>query len=239
MGAELLLLVGFVIVLAIILMLFFVSRYIKCPAGKILVVHGKVVSDTGYDVYAGGAVFVFPIIQSYSLIDLAIYRFDFYDKIYTKDNISIKPKIGISFTVSTRPEVMNVAAKMLLGSSTSEVFTMGESIIREEIQRYYKSKDVVDIATDIYNDKSKEALCRAFDKNLNLVGLEVINIDLRSVNGLEEQISVLEHSSLGQKDVGEDTKDRLLIIEESIIRNAEERRRLLSEKLSLLMKSKS
>lgn len=238
MVTELLLLIGFIVVLAIIMMMFAVSRYIQCPVGKVLVVHGKVESDTGYDVYSGGAAFVFPVIQSYSFIDLEIHRFDFRDKIYTKDNFGLKPNIGISFSVSTQPEVMKVSVPILLGCSKSEIAALGEDVIREDIRRYFKSKDVVDVTMESFNGRLHNELIKALEKNLLRVGLNIVNIDISDVKGLEEQISILENSYNGSSIVDSNAKERLSIIEKSIELNAEERRRLLSEKLSLLVKIK-
>lgn len=239
MGGELLLLIGFVIVLAIIMMMFFVSRYIRCPAGKILVVYGKVEGGSSFKAYAGGAVFVFPIIQSYDFIDLESYRFDVQEKFYTKDDVSIKTKMKISFAVSNSLELMELSATRLLGLTRIDISALAEDIIRGEIKRLFKNKDIVDLAIQVKSDDLLNDFYKVLGKELNRIGLEVINIDLHPMYGLEEHISSLEDVNNRQSIPDVEIMERLRSLEKSIENNTKERRKLLSEKLSLLVKIKS
>ncbi|MEZ4981601.1 MAG: hypothetical protein R2769_08450 [Saprospiraceae bacterium] len=63
------------IFLIVLLLLFFISRYRRCPSDKILVIYGKTGSGSARCL-AGGAAFVWPVIQDYEYLDLTPMSID-------------------------------------------------------------------------------------------------------------------------------------------------------------------
>ena len=53
-----------------------ITRYKRCPSNKILVIYGKTGQARSARCVAGGAAFVWPVIQSYEYLDLSPISID-------------------------------------------------------------------------------------------------------------------------------------------------------------------
>ncbi|MEL7376601.1 MAG: flotillin family protein, partial [Bacteroidota bacterium] len=62
--------VSSIVGLFLLVALWAISRFRRCPSDKILVVYGKTGGQASAKCYAGGATFVWPIIQDYKYLDL-------------------------------------------------------------------------------------------------------------------------------------------------------------------------
>ena len=58
------------VVVGLGMLIFFFSRYQKCPSDRILVIYGKTSAGKSSKCLHGGAVFVWPVIQAYEFLDL-------------------------------------------------------------------------------------------------------------------------------------------------------------------------
>ena len=76
MTTGILIAIGFVLFIAFLFLIFFVSRYKRCPSDKILVVYGRTKGEQSATCYAGGATFVMPIFQDYRFLDLTPISID-------------------------------------------------------------------------------------------------------------------------------------------------------------------
>jgi len=76
MTTQILILAGFLLFVTLLFVVFFISRYRRCPSDKILVVYGKTGGDQSATCYAGGATFVWPVIQDYAYLDLTPLSID-------------------------------------------------------------------------------------------------------------------------------------------------------------------
>ena len=86
------------VVLILMFVFFLVSRYKRCPSDKILVVYGKTGDGQSAKCYAGGAAFVWPVIQDYKYLDLTPLSID----VNLKDALSkqnIRVNVPSQFTV--------------------------------------------------------------------------------------------------------------------------------------------
>ena len=65
-------LIGIVSLIIVVLgtLVFFFSRYKRCPSDKVLVIYGKTGSGRSSKCVHGGASFVWPLIQDYQWLDL-------------------------------------------------------------------------------------------------------------------------------------------------------------------------
>ena len=70
-----LLYLGILIFIAFTALIIFLTRYKRCPSDKILVIYGKTGKGSAKCV-AGGATFVWPVIQSYEFLDLSPISID-------------------------------------------------------------------------------------------------------------------------------------------------------------------
>ena len=113
---EYLVLGGFVLLVIILIIVFFVSRYRRCPSDKILVVYGKTGGQQSAKCYAGGATFVWPVIQDYRYLELKPISIDVnLQDALSKQNIRVSVPAQFTVGVSNKPNLMIAAAERLLG----------------------------------------------------------------------------------------------------------------------------
>lgn len=132
------------IVTGILILLFYVVLitvcYKKCPPDKILVIYGKVGTDkegkarTAVCIH-GGAAFVWPIVQSYSYLDLAPIPVT----ADLKKDLScetIRPDAAVEFIVaiSTEPDVMKNAAERLFFLKREEIAELAKQILLSQMR---------------------------------------------------------------------------------------------------------
>jgi len=111
-----LIVIGFVVFVAFLLIMFFISRFRRCPSDKILVVYGKTGGEQSAKCYAGGAAFVWPVIQDYQYLDLTPLSIDVnLQDALSKQNIRVSVPSQFTVGISNKPNLMLAAAERLLG----------------------------------------------------------------------------------------------------------------------------
>ena len=177
-GSQMMLIL--VICLAVIglgMIIFFFSRYKKCPADKILVIYGKTGKGRSSKCMHGGAAFIWPVLQAYELLDLTPIRLEINAKHKLNDGSTIKPPVKCTVGISTDSGVMSNAAERLSGLDPEEITNLAKDIIESSINH------VVDRTESISNNSNKVAFNEAIEarvqKELSVIGLRVISFDLR------------------------------------------------------------
>ena len=177
-GSQMMLIL--VICLAVIglgMIIFFFSRYKKCPADKILVIYGKTGKGRSSKCMHGGAAFIWPVLQAYELLDLTPIRLEINAKHKLTDGSTIKPPVKCTVGISTDSGVMDNAAERLSGLGSEEITNLAKDIIESSINH------VVDRTESISNNSNKVAFNEAIEdrvqKELSVIGLRVISFDLR------------------------------------------------------------
>jgi len=91
MTTQVLILIGFVIIVFIIQCILFVNQYKRGSLDKALIVYGKLSPKDlePYKILTSGAVFVFPVLQNFYFLDLDIYKCDLDFKVMDKNERSI------------------------------------------------------------------------------------------------------------------------------------------------------
>lgn len=244
MPSFLIITIGLMLLL-FLMMIWAVSRYIKCPPDKLLVVYGHVEDGNkdGLKVLHGGATFVWPVIQDHEFIDLAPYTYNFNPDLLTKDLVPIQVAGELKYGVSSHPTLINVAASRLLGIGQADTQRLGENIINSELTKIFEEQDVVEIST-FKKKEIVEKIVYQINPALNEIGLELINIKVDSINDKEGIIKQLEQAYQTKKTLNFDTSlpKTLLVeladIDEKIEQNTLERKLLLKQKLELLVKKR-
>ena len=159
------------------MIIFFFSRYKKCPADKILVIYGKTAGARSSKCMHGGAAFIWPVIQAYELLDLTPIRLEINAKHKLTDGSTIKPPVKCTVGISTDSGVMDNAAERLSGLDSEEITNLAKDIIESSINH------VVDRTESISNNTNKVAFNEAIEaraqKELRVIGLRVISFDVR------------------------------------------------------------
>ena len=185
MGGEIILsaVIAFVIVTTIIVIL---SRYRKCPSDKIMVIYGKVGTNSdGTSRSArcihGGAAFIWPIFQSFQYLDLTPISISVdLANALSRQNIRIDVPSRFTVGISTEPNVMQNAAERLLGLRLAEVQELSKDIIFGQLRLIIATMDIEEINTD--RDKFLEAVSGNVESELKKIGLRLINVNVTDIN---------------------------------------------------------
>ncbi|NRB44189.1 MAG: flotillin family protein, partial [Verrucomicrobiales bacterium] len=114
--------------------IFFFSRFKKCPSDKILVIYGKTGRGRSSNCMHGGAAFIWPVIQAYEFLDLTPIKLDIKEQKFSQsDGTTIKLPARCTVGISTVPGVMSNAAERLLGQQLESVKDLAEDIIQSSI----------------------------------------------------------------------------------------------------------
>ena len=145
-----------VLICAVVLIVFMLfvtvlSRYKKCPSDKIMVIYGKVGSNSdGTSRTAkcihGGAALVWPVIQSYEYLDLTPLSISVDLKsALSRQNIRVDVPSSFTVGISTEPGVMQNAAERLLGLRMGEIQELAKDIIFGQLRLVIATMDIEEI----------------------------------------------------------------------------------------------
>ncbi len=182
--------IGFVLVLALLLLVFFISRYRRCPSDKILVVYGKTGGEQSAKCYAGGAAFVWPVIQDYRYLDLTPISIDVnLQDALSKQNIRVSVPAQFTVGVSNKPNLMISAAERLLGLDQPSIRSLAHDIIMGQMRLVIANMDIEELNTD--RDKFVESVYTNVGNELNKIGLELINVNVTDIQDESGYIQAL------------------------------------------------
>ncbi len=183
-------LIGFILLVAVLLLLFFISRYRRCPSDKILVVYGKTGGEQSAKCYAGGAAFVWPVIQDYEYLDLTPLSIDVnLQDALSKQNIRVSVPAQFTVGVSNKPELMIAAAERLLGLQRPDISSLAHDIIMGQMRLVIANMDIEELNTD--RDKFVESVYRNVGDELHKIGLELINVNVTDIQDESGYIQAL------------------------------------------------
>ena len=187
---EYLIIVGFFVLLCILLLLFFISRYRRCPSDKILVVYGKTGGEQSAKCYAGGAAFVWPVIQDYRYLDLTPISIDVnLQDALSKQNIRVSVPAQFTVGVSNKPNLMIAAAERLLGLEQPAIRSLAHDIIMGQMRLVIANMDIEELNTD--RDKFVDSVYTNVGNELHKIGLELINVNVTDIQDESGYIQAL------------------------------------------------
>ena len=172
-----------------------VSRYRKCPSDKVMVIYGKVGTNSdGTNRSAkcihGGAAFIWPVIQSYEYLDLTPISISVDLKnALSRQNIRIDVPSRFTVGISTESGIMQNAAERLLGLKLSEIQELARDIIFGQLRLIIATMDIEEINTD--RDKFLEAVSRNVESELKKIGLRLINVNVTDITDESGYITAL------------------------------------------------
>ena len=118
------------IVVALGMVIFFFSRYQKCPSDRILVIYGKTAGGKSSKCMHGGAAFVWPVVQAFEYLDLTPIPIDIpLEGALSKQNIRVNTPSTFTVGISTDPGVMANAAERLLGLQLTQARDLAREIL--------------------------------------------------------------------------------------------------------------
>lgn len=175
--------VGLICSLAIIFIvgiLFIVSRYKRCPSNKIIVVYGKVSGNKTAKCVHGGGVFILPLVQDYSVLSLEPMTIDIDLKgALSKKNIRVAVPSTFTIGISTDETIMINAAERILGIGKDMLITQASDIILGQLRLVIATLSIEEINQD--REKFLDLINSNVNIELNKIGLEVINVNVRDI----------------------------------------------------------
>ena len=176
-GTHMIILMITILVVGLGTLIFFFSRYQKCPSDRILVIYGKTGPRQSSKCLHGGAAFIWPVIQAYEFLDLTPIPIEINNKYSFSDGSTIRNPVKCTVGISTEPSVMVNAAERLLGLQLTQVKDLASDMIDSSIC------DVIDRTQSIDNHTDKvgltEKISEKLEGELRKIGLRMININLR------------------------------------------------------------
>ncbi len=178
---------GFLIFLVLAV---FLSRYKRCPSDKILVVYGKTGGGASAKCYAGGATFVWPLIQDYRFLDLTPLSIDVnLQDALSKQNIRVSVPAQFTVGISNKPNLMIAAAERLLALGRADITSLAHDIIMGQMRLVIANMDIEELNTD--RDKFVESVYRNVGDELHKIGLELINVNVTDIQDESGYIKAL------------------------------------------------
>jgi flotillin len=190
-----------IVVSIVLLVAFFlailVKQYKRCPSNRILVVYGKVGGQRAARCIHGGGTFVVPLLQSYSFLTLEPLTIDIELKsALSKKNIRVNVPSTFTIGVSTDPNIMNNASERLLGLDETQINTQAKDIILGQMRLVIATLSIEEINQD--REKFLDLVNKNVNFELNKIGLEMINVNIRDI--IDESGYI---EALGQKAAAE------------------------------------
>jgi flotillin len=169
--------------------LFLISRYKRCPSDRILVISGKTGQGSSKCI-AGGATFVWPVIQEYEYLDLSPISIDVDLKsALSKQNIRIDVPSRFTVGISTEEGIMQNAAERLLGKETMQVRDIAKDIILGQLRLVVATMDIEEINSD--RDKFLTNVASNVGAELRKIGLQLINVNVTDIQDESGYIEAL------------------------------------------------
>ena len=178
------------IVVVLSTLVFFFSRYKRCPSDKVLVIYGKTSTGRSSKCVHGGASFVWPLIQDYQWLDLTPIPIDIaLQGALSKQNIRVNTPSTFTVGVSTEPGVMENAAERLLGLNLQAVREQASDIIFGQMRVVIATMDIESINAD--RDLLIEKITNGVEVELKKVGLRLINVNIKDITDESGYIDAL------------------------------------------------
>jgi len=188
MESAIIIIVG-LIGLFLLMVLWGVTRYKRCPSDKILVIYGRTGQGSARCL-AGGAAFVWPVIQDYEYLDLTPVSIDVDLRgALSKQNIRVNVPSRFTVAVSNQEGVMLNAAERLLGKTTGQVRDLAKDIIFGQLRLVVATMDIEEINSD--RDKFLTNVSTNVGAELRKIGLQLINVNVTDIQDESGYIEAL------------------------------------------------
>lgn len=185
------------VVVLVVLFISVLSRYKRCPSDKILVIYGKVAKGQTAHCVHGGAAFVWPIIQDFSMLDLTPIQVNIpLDNALSKQNIRVAVPGMFTIGISTKPDVMILAAERLLGLPTERIKDMAAEIIIGQMRLVVAQMDIEEINSN--RDKFLEGIYKNVETELEKIGLKLINVNIQDIKDASGYLDALGKNAAAQ-----------------------------------------
>ncbi|MDR1333760.1 MAG: hypothetical protein LBJ71_00915 [Holosporaceae bacterium] len=176
-------LIGVVIVpalIAIACLMFIAHQYKRGSSNKILVICGNIGGTQTAKCIHGGGAFIYPLIQECSYLSLEPMTTEIDLKgALSKKNIRVNVPATFTFGIATDSKIVLNAAERLLGLNRDGIINQANDIILGQLRLVIATLSIEEINQD--REKFLEQINVNVNTELNKIGLEVINVNVRDI----------------------------------------------------------
>ena len=189
MGDVALILIVGTVIFFFIMLGWLATRYRRCPSNKVLVIYGRTGSGSARCL-AGGASFVWPVIQDYQYLDLTPISIDVDLKgALSKQNIRVDVPSRFTVAISNKEGIMQNAADRLLDQEIPQIRDTAKDIILGQLRLVVATMDIEEINSD--RDKFLSNVSMNVGAELKKIGLELINVNVTDIQDESGYIEAL------------------------------------------------
>ena len=171
--------VGVVLLLLFFGLIFFATRYKRCPSNRVLVIWGRSQKQSAR-CYHGGGQFVWPVIEDYGYLSLEPLVIDIpLEGALSLNNIRVNVPSTFTVGIATDPVLMSNAAERLLGLTGQAVREQAQDIILGQLRLVIATLSIEEINKD--REKFMGLVNENVTQEINKIGLELINVNIRDI----------------------------------------------------------
>ncbi len=187
--------VGIVLVV-ILLIVVFASRYRTVKADQAMIVTGALTRDGMKIVKAGGA-FVWPVVQEASFLSLQVQTVDVHTpEVYTMHGVPVMVEGIAQIKIKGDLESMATAAEQFLGKPEAELKSIANQTMEDHLRAILGTMTV----EDVY--KNREEFARNVQEvaasDLNKMGLQIVSFTIRDVRDKNGYLDALGQPQIAQ-----------------------------------------
>ena len=181
---------GIVFFLLFFLGVFFAARYKRCPPNRIMVIWKQGDKDSSLKCVHTGGQLILPVIQDYSYMSLEPLVIEIpLEGALSLNNIRVNVPSTFTVGIATDPILMNNAAERLLMLNQQQVREQAQDIILGQLRLVIATLSIEEINKD--REKFMGLINENVTQEINKVGLELINVNVRDITDESGYISAI------------------------------------------------
>lgn len=189
-----LILLGIIIAIIVVAILLVAASYVKCPPDMVYLISGVKKEPR---VITGKATFAIPFFERIDKIPLKLIQIDVRaNRVPTNDFINVDVDAVANVRISTKTNLIQIAAKHFLNQTTRDIATNVQQILEGNMREIIGQM----ILTDLVNNKqlfSQKIQENAID-DIEKLGLEIVNLNVQNVSDENGAITDLGIDNLSQ-----------------------------------------
>ena len=163
-------------IIAVLFIIFIAMSYVKCPPDMVYLISGV---RKEAKVVTGKATLRIPFLERIDRIPLKLIQIDVKtNNVPTNDFINVDVDAVANVRISTKPELIRVAAKHFLNQNTSEISNNVQQILEGNMREIIGQMQLVDLVNNkqLFSQKIQE---NAMD-DIEKLGLEIVNLNVQN-----------------------------------------------------------
>lgn len=163
-------------IIAVLFVIFIAMSYVKCPPDMVYLISGV---RKEAKVVTGKATLRIPFLERIDRIPLKLIQIDVKtNNVPTNDFINVDVDAVANVRISTKPELIRVAAKHFLNQNTSEISNNVQQILEGNMREIIGQMQLVDLVNNkqLFSQKIQE---NAMD-DIEKLGLEIVNLNVQN-----------------------------------------------------------